>query len=110
MQQKEYNGWYNYETWAVKLWLDNDYGSYRYMQERSAEVLAEHTDDDGATDDDAFKIAFADFLRDHHQEAAESVTRGQASIFSDLISSALSEVNWEEIAGVYLDGAKEASE
>ena len=25
---QEYNGWTNYETWNVALWLDNDYESY----------------------------------------------------------------------------------
>ena len=24
-----YNGWANYETWNVALWLDNDYESYK---------------------------------------------------------------------------------
>ena len=24
----EYNGWSNYETWCVNLWLDNKQGSY----------------------------------------------------------------------------------
>ena len=24
-----YNGWTNYETWNVALWLDNDYESYQ---------------------------------------------------------------------------------
>jgi hypothetical protein len=27
-----YNGWSNYETWNVKLWMDNDEGSYNYWQ------------------------------------------------------------------------------
>jgi len=26
-----YNGWTNYQTWAVKLWMDNDEGAYRYL-------------------------------------------------------------------------------
>ena len=25
---QDYNGWTNYETWNVALWLDNDYESY----------------------------------------------------------------------------------
>ena len=25
----EYNGWTNYETWNVALWLQNDYGFYQ---------------------------------------------------------------------------------
>ena len=27
--EKTYNGWTNYETWAVGLWIDNEQGSYR---------------------------------------------------------------------------------
>lgn len=103
-----YNGWSNYETWAVKLWLDNEEGSYRYMQERSAEVLAEHTED-GKADDDSFKSDFAEFLKNYHEEAAEEL-KIPASVFSDLISAALSEVDWYEIAAAYLGDAKEAAE
>ena len=25
-----YNGWANYQTWSVALWLDNDYYNYQY--------------------------------------------------------------------------------
>ena len=27
-----YNGWTNYETWNVALWLDNDYESYQFAR------------------------------------------------------------------------------
>ena len=27
-----YNGWTNYETWNVALWLDNDYESYQFAK------------------------------------------------------------------------------
>ena len=26
MNKKEYNGWYNYETWMVNLWMDERQG------------------------------------------------------------------------------------
>ena len=30
-----YNGWANYETWAVKLWFDNEEATYRTWMERA---------------------------------------------------------------------------
>ena len=30
---KTYNGWTNYETWNVALWMDNDYGNYLKARE-----------------------------------------------------------------------------
>jgi hypothetical protein len=32
--KKTYNGWPNYETWNVMLWMDNDEGMYRYYRLR----------------------------------------------------------------------------
>lgn len=29
----EYNGWTNYETWNVALWIQNDYGFYSIARE-----------------------------------------------------------------------------
>ena len=37
MVDKGYNGWSNYETWNVKLWIDNDEGSYEMWRERTRE-------------------------------------------------------------------------
>ena len=31
--EKEYNGWANYETWNVALWIGNDEGLYNLARE-----------------------------------------------------------------------------
>jgi hypothetical protein len=31
--EKGYNGWTNYETWLVALWIDNEQGTYGMRQE-----------------------------------------------------------------------------
>ena len=35
-----YNGWINYETWAVNLWMNGDQGYY----EQLCEILSSHSD------------------------------------------------------------------
>lgn len=33
MTDTEYNGWKNYETWNVVLWINNDEGLYNWAKE-----------------------------------------------------------------------------
>ncbi|MFX6019113.1 hypothetical protein ABTF08_19745, partial [Acinetobacter baumannii] len=35
---KEYNGHYNYETWNLALWIDNDQGTHEYWREYTRDV------------------------------------------------------------------------
>ncbi|NER31140.1 MAG: hypothetical protein F6J89_26845 [Symploca sp. SIO1C4] len=48
-KDQTYNGWTNYETWAVALWIDNDYGSHQYRKElsRNAEDCHQYADPPG---------------------------------------------------------------
>lgn len=41
MKTETYNGWTNYETWVVNLWLGNDEGSDRYWREQAQECFDE---------------------------------------------------------------------
>jgi len=101
MTTKEYNGWTNYETWLVKLWMDNDEGSSNYWQDRTVEEW-DNAEDEGAsmTKGDYARIALADCLKEHHEEAIhEAIPENlHASFIMDLLNGALSEVDWREIA------------
>jgi hypothetical protein len=83
-----YNGWKNYETWAVKLWLDNEEGSYYAMRELAEEYRHE----------DAWKLG--DAIKDWHEEFMPDLG---ASLWSDLLTSAFEEVDWREIAEAYIE-------
>jgi hypothetical protein len=107
-KDKTYNGWTNYETWAVALWLDNEQGSYNYWRERSQEAYndAEKGEYDWQTKDAMAELALAAALKDWHEERAEELgflDGDKAGVFADLIGAALSEVDWHEIASHYLD-------
>ena len=95
MTTKEYNGWTNYETWLVKLWMDNEEGTYRMFQDMADEYLK--------TDGEDSPLGLADAIKEAHQESLPELT----GFAGDLMNAALSEVNWFEIAESLFEEAKE---
>jgi acyl-CoA reductase-like NAD-dependent aldehyde dehydrogenase len=87
-EEKGYQGWKNYETWCVKLWIDNE--GYNYWQERAKELKAEDAEDTTST--------LADELKERHEEIAEEETLDVMGVLADLLHSALGKVDWYEIA------------
>ncbi len=100
-----YNGWTNYETWAVALWIDNEAGSY----ETAREATREHWDD--AADPETrnrwitqsqsqyARYRLAEWIKAHVEEFAPDLG---ASLYADLLTAALSEVEWASIADHWL--------
>ena len=101
MEKKNYNGWTNYETWLVKLWLDNDQGSQEYWESEARECMQDVASDNDIRSEAANDLA--DRLKDEHKRYVDEIMPGPASFLNDLINAALSEVNWDEIARSYVD-------
>jgi hypothetical protein len=92
MNHQEHNGWYNYETWVVNLWMDNERGSHDYWRERAREALDE-------TQPERAKCVLADELKEQHEEALPELE----GFAADLLNASMSEVNWYEIAEHLVD-------
>lgn len=94
MNSKKYNGWNNYETWAVALWIDNEYSSYQYRCELLEQAKEEYKNEDEQ------ESCLASSLKNWIEE--QNPIADTASLFNDLLNSALSEVDWQEIAENFL--------
>lgn len=97
MEHKEYNGWYNYETWLVNLWLDNDeYECNEHLPEMARNAYRDATAGEYSTRDQDATYNLAQELEDYITE--QNPLADKANLWSDLLGAALSEVNWQEIA------------
>lgn len=91
-----YNGWPTYETWAVALWLGNDEETQRDVEHIAAAWNILSGDEGGTLAELADEIArYVDDLTE-----IESV-RQRASLASDLLGAALSDVDWQALARAY---------
>lgn len=94
---RTYNGWTNYETWVVNLWMDNEKGQQDYWIEEVQMALKQ----------DNPVLHFADRLKDEHEAAVQQMLDDSVHYkqgpMADLLNGALSEVNWREIAQHWID-------
>ncbi len=80
---ERYNGWANKETWLVHLWLTNDQASdslWRSIGRELGEVYR-----------------FADVLRRELEDGVSTIVPS-AGLYTDLLTTALGRVAWEDVA------------
>ena len=87
-------GWTNYETWNVALWIDNEEGSHRYWRAESQETHDFGIED--GLDEDEIIASLAKKLQESIEEG--NPLADQNSLYSDILSANLGEVNWHEIS------------
>ena len=83
-EESGYQGWSNYETWAVALWIDNEESNQDYWNARATEICSAHP-----------ILDLADELKEAFEEGNPLE---EAGVYRDLLNSALGKVDWYEIA------------
>ena len=97
MQNTKYNGWSNYETWAANMWIEDDEDAYIYWTDQ-AKLCDPHSADDA--------YALAKQLHDHHDDVVEEL-KIPLSLATDLLSSAMSTIDWLEVAKSLIIGVND---
>ena len=95
----EYNGWTNYETWLVNLWITNDSAEYEYWLD------AARTEREQWLGDRPIAVCAARLADAFENNATDAL--GESGPLRDLLFAALDAVNWHEIARHIMEDAKE---
>ena len=106
-EDKTYNGWTNYETWCVALWLGNDGGGSDYWRTRAQEVYDEAEPGEYAWQDRESEATgtLADEIESQHEEYSPA---GISGVYADLLTAAAGKVDWRDIARHYIDDVDKA--
>ena len=110
----KYNGWTNYETWLVNLWMDNEENTQAAVTDMARQALADNTEseineageDVATTDKDQAISDLANQLEAMHDDALADIM-GVIGVFKDLLQGSLGRVDWREIAESHVDVAIE---
>ncbi len=111
MEAKTYNGWTNYETWCVALWLDNDQRTYAHYQNQALRCW--EFSESGSKLQEVGLSRKEDAICTLSKVIQEEVEESQPEVYglyADLLGAAMSEVNWNEIATHYIDDLREAND
>lgn len=89
----EVNGWPNYETWNIALWLTNDQSDYEMTQEWIADL------DDPYDSDAAYELSkvIKEYVEDNNPLLDD------ASMYSDMLSAAISTCDFYRIAERWIE-------
>ncbi len=95
-----HQGWENYATWAVHLWLTNDEPSYNLWTDQALTVWENSEADDIFTRSEVARRELAESLK---AAVEEDVPLDGGSLYSDLLESALDDVQWGDVANAWLE-------
>ncbi len=105
-EEQGYNGWKNYPTWAVNLWLNNDEGT----QEAALDVTRSAVWERG-TGNASKRLAVADALKawitDGIADEGHNPFQQEASVYTDLLGWAMDSVDWFETADAFIEMCEE---
>ena len=89
-----YNGWTNYETWTLALWLDNEEGTYSYWLEQALKAYQNALCGPVFSRRTQAMLDLAACLRANMRENTPTVT----GFYADLLKEGLCVINYDEIA------------
>jgi hypothetical protein len=96
VSKDKYNGWKSYETWAVKLWLDNDEAGQALQLELLEQAQNDPDPSEVLTKAEAVRFTLANLLEEWVKE--NSPLAETSTMYSDLMGAAIDRISFIELA------------
>jgi hypothetical protein len=95
-----YNGYTNYETWAVKLWIDNEQGSQEAWASLTQRIKANPSYENEFMElERRIVTELATALKNEHEDAVPSLE----GFAGDLLQHSIAQVDWVSIAEMLIE-------
>lgn len=100
MEDRDYNGWANKETWLANLWITEGALGDPHGVGEQARYYAENGED-------AAPSRMGEWLKEQTEEMLDEANLRTSGLAADLLGTALSRVDWCTIGKHYTDEAIE---
>jgi hypothetical protein len=97
-----YNGYANYETWLVALWIDNDQNNIYHWGEIAKYHYDIAKDTKYFTKKEEAIISFAEDMKEWYEDNMPD-SEEIGGLFRDMLHASLGCVDWHELAGKYME-------
>ena len=99
MSDNDYNGWKNFETWNVNLWIQNDEGLYGFVRDGLEDLLDNHGND--------WENVSLTELKELVQDAFNACSSGYGGKATpDGVRILDQKINWSEVSDMLLELAR----
>lgn len=98
MTDETYCGWPNKETWLAALWLTNEEPVSWHVSDLGAQAVAKYPDDA-----DMARLEYARSLEINFDLRDSDLIQALPGFYRDLLGTAWHRVDWEALAGVWLE-------
>ena len=103
---EKHNGYTNYETWVVHLWISNNEIEQDFYEDLTISAYMDSEDTKYLSKNEEARRKIVESLKGIYEEEIDGIlekSNTRSTVWSDLIEKSISNVNWHEIADHMLE-------